>query len=163
MSFSYRRELVEKVQNIVWFPVVRRCRSTSSLHCRGLRYRPLPHHFSSRRRPYHVPKCSISYSVLSVKLIGAGFYVDALEAKWSKNYRMYSYVRDELPHLIAATFKECDPQRQGIFGHSMGGHGAIVIGLRNPQIFRSISALAPICNPMRCSWGKKVHHQSLWT
>uniref|UniRef100_F1LC26 S-formylglutathione hydrolase n=1 Tax=Ascaris suum TaxID=6253 RepID=F1LC26_ASCSU len=87
---------------------------------------------------------------------GAGFYVDALEAKWSKNYRMYSYVRDELPHLIAATFKECDPQRQGIFGHSMGGHGAIVIGLRNPQIFRSISAFAPICNPMRCSWGKKA-------
>uniref|UniRef100_A0A915CG50 S-formylglutathione hydrolase n=2 Tax=Parascaris univalens TaxID=6257 RepID=A0A915CG50_PARUN len=87
---------------------------------------------------------------------GAGFYVDALEPKWAKNYRMYSYVRDELPRLIAATFKECDPQRQGIFGHSMGGHGAIMIGLRNPQIFRSISAFAPICNPMRCAFGRKA-------
>ncbi|VDM48653.1 unnamed protein product [Toxocara canis] len=87
---------------------------------------------------------------------GAGFYVDAVEPKWCSNYRMYSYIRDELPRLITTTFKECDPQRQGIFGHSMGGHGAIVIGLRNPQTFRTISAFAPICNPMQCQWGKKA-------
>ncbi|VDK66631.1 unnamed protein product [Anisakis simplex] len=69
---------------------------------------------------------------------------------------MYSYITKELPKLINSTFKECDQQRQGIFGHSMGGHGAIMIALRNPTLFRSISAFAPICNPSKCPWGKKA-------
>src|SRR5690606_18715915 len=74
---------------------------------------------------------------------GAGFYVDATEAPWAAHYRMYSYVTQELPALIAAEFP-ADPARQGVTGHSMGGHGALVCALRNPQTFRSVSAFAPI-------------------
>uniref|UniRef100_A0A1I7VFG7 S-formylglutathione hydrolase n=1 Tax=Loa loa TaxID=7209 RepID=A0A1I7VFG7_LOALO len=87
---------------------------------------------------------------------GAGFYVDATEPKWSEHYRMYTYITDELPNIVRSNFVECDPHRWGIMGHSMGGHGAIVVGLRNPEKFLSISAFAPICNPMNCKWGRKA-------
>ncbi len=87
--------------------------------------------------------------------VGAGFYVDATEAPWSKHYRMYTYVTQELRALISAHFP-ADAARTGIFGHSMGGHGALVLGLRNPDIYRSISAFAPIAAPSQCPWGKKA-------
>jgi S-formylglutathione hydrolase len=86
---------------------------------------------------------------------GAGFYVDATQAPWSQNYRMYSYITQELPWLIAANFP-VDPARAGIFGHSMGGHGALVLALRNPKSYKSVSAFAPISSPMRCPWGEKA-------
>lgn len=86
---------------------------------------------------------------------GAGFYVDATQEPWSRNYRMYSYVTEELPCLIAANFP-VDPARVGIFGHSMGGHGALTLALRCPQIYKSVSAFAPISSPMRCPWGEKA-------
>lgn len=69
---------------------------------------------------------------------------------------MYSYITKEIPRLITENFPQCDKNKWGIFGHSMGGHGAIVIGLRNPDIFKSISAFAPICNPTKSQWGQKV-------
>lgn len=87
--------------------------------------------------------------------VGAGFYVDATTDPWSKHYRMYSYVTRELPAVIAASFPG-SPERQGIFGHSMGGHGALVCALRNPGQYRSLSAFAPICAPMQCPWGTKA-------
>jgi len=87
--------------------------------------------------------------------LGAGFYVDAVEPPWSAHYRMYSYVTRELPALVAEHFP-ADTSRQGIFGHSMGGHGALVCALRNPDRYRSLSAFAPIAAPMRCSWGRKA-------
>ncbi len=86
---------------------------------------------------------------------GAGFYVDATQIPWSKHYQMYSYVVDELPALIAAHFP-AQPERQGIFGHSMGGHGALVCALRNPQRYQSVSAFAPISAPIECAWGQKA-------
>jgi S-formylglutathione hydrolase len=86
---------------------------------------------------------------------GAGFYVDATQAPWERNFRMDSYVTRELPAAIAANFP-VDPQRTGIFGHSMGGHGALVLALRNPQQYRSVSAFAPIVSPMHCPWGEKA-------
>lgn len=86
---------------------------------------------------------------------GAGFYLDATQAPWSAHYRMYSYVTQELPWLITANFS-VDPSRVGIFGHSMGGHGALTLALRNPQIYKSVSAFAPIASPMRCPWGEKA-------
>ena len=87
--------------------------------------------------------------------VGAGFYVDATQEPWARHYKMYSYVTSELPALIEAHFP-ADPERQGIFGHSMGGHGALTIGLKNPQRYRSISAFAPIAAPMQCPWGQKA-------
>jgi S-formylglutathione hydrolase len=87
--------------------------------------------------------------------LGAGFYVDASEVPWARNYRMYSYVAAELPRLVAEQFP-VDAERVGIFGHSMGGHGALTIALKNPGHYRSLSALAPICSPMRCPWGEKA-------
>lgn len=86
---------------------------------------------------------------------GAGFYVDATEAPWSGMYRMYSYVTEELPALITAHFP-VDPGRTGIFGHSMGGHGALTIALKNPDTYASVSAFAPIVAPMQCPWGEKA-------
>jgi S-formylglutathione hydrolase len=86
---------------------------------------------------------------------GAGFYVDATELPWRSHYQMYSYVVRELPALIAEHFP-AQPERQGIFGHSMGGHGALVCALRNPEQYRSVSAFAPIAAPMRCPWGQKA-------
>ncbi|HEX6981118.1 MAG TPA: S-formylglutathione hydrolase [Alphaproteobacteria bacterium] len=85
---------------------------------------------------------------------GAGFYVDATQAPWSAHYRMYSYVTRELPAVIAAHFPVLH-DRQGIFGHSMGGHGALICALKNPALYRSVSAFAPIAAPMRCPWGQK--------
>ncbi|MET3792150.1 S-formylglutathione hydrolase [Aquamicrobium terrae] len=84
---------------------------------------------------------------------GAGFYVDATEAPYAKNYRMYSYVTGELPALVAAHFP-ADMGRQGIFGHSMGGHGALTIALRNPDRFASCSAFAPIVQPSTAGWSR---------
>jgi S-formylglutathione hydrolase len=87
--------------------------------------------------------------------VGAGFYVDATEEPWSRHYRMYSYVTEELPQLIDADFAT-DRQRVGIFGHSMGGHGALVMALKNPERYRSVSAFAPIAAPTTCPWGEKA-------
>ena len=87
---------------------------------------------------------------------GAGFYVDATQAPWAASFRMRSYVEDELPALIAAQFPMADMGRQGIMGHSMGGHGALTIALRNPDRFRSVSAFAPIVAPLQCAWGEKA-------
>ncbi len=86
---------------------------------------------------------------------GAGFYVDATEQPWAANYRMRSYIERELPDLIAQNFP-VDMNRQGITGHSMGGHGALTISLRNPGRFRSTSAFAPIVSPLHCPWGEKA-------
>jgi S-formylglutathione hydrolase len=86
---------------------------------------------------------------------GAGFYVDATEAPWAQHYRMRSYIEDELPALVAEAFP-ADMARQGITGHSMGGHGALTIALRNPGRFRSVSAFAPIVAPSQVPWGEKA-------
>jgi len=87
--------------------------------------------------------------------VGAGFYVDATQAPWSKHYRMYSYVVHELRQVIVGNFP-VRADRIGIFGHSMGGHGALTLALRNPDIYRSVSAFAPIAAPMQCPWGQKA-------
>ena len=87
--------------------------------------------------------------------LGAGFYVNAEQAPWSQHYRMYDYVVDELPALVAANLP-IDSDRAGIFGHSMGGHGALTIALKNPGRYRSASAFAPICSPINCPWGHKA-------
>ncbi|MBS0480705.1 MAG: S-formylglutathione hydrolase [Proteobacteria bacterium] len=86
---------------------------------------------------------------------GAGFYVDATQAPWAANYRMRSYIEQDLPALVAQQFP-ADMDRQGITGHSMGGHGALTISLRNPGRFRSTSAFSPIVSPMNCPWGDKA-------
>lgn len=86
---------------------------------------------------------------------GAGFYLDATEAPWRAGYRMYSYVSQELPALINENFP-VDASKAGIFGHSMGGHGALTIGIKNPSRFKTISAFAPICAPSQVPWGEKV-------
>ncbi len=86
---------------------------------------------------------------------GAGFYVDATEAPWASHYRMWSYVLEELPRVVASAFP-VDLERQGIMGHSMGGHGALTLALANPGRFRACSAFAPICAPSRVPWGEKV-------
>ena len=86
---------------------------------------------------------------------GAGFYVDATQEPWSANYRMWSYVTDELPKLVAAEFP-LDMDRQAITGHSMGGHGALTIALNHPDRFRSVSAFAPIVAPSQVPWGQKA-------
>lgn len=87
--------------------------------------------------------------------LGAGFYVDATVAPFAQHYRMYSYITDELPALIAENFP-ADMTRQSIMGHSMGGHGALTIALRNPDRFRAVSAFAPIVAPSRVPWGEKA-------
>ncbi len=86
---------------------------------------------------------------------GAGFYVDATQEPWSAQFRMRSYIEHELPALVAQHFP-VDMDRQGITGHSMGGHGALTIGLRNPDRFRSVSAFSPIVSPLNCPWGDKA-------
>lgn len=91
---------------------------------------------------------------------GAGFYVNATADPWAKHYHMYDYVVEELPALIAQFFP-ANPERQSICGHSMGGHGALVCGLRNRERYRSISAFAPIVAPTRCPWGHKVFSRYL--
>lgn len=94
---------------------------------------------------------------------GAGFYVDASVEPWARHYRMYEYVTRELPGILAGSLSSdmasdmtCDMDRLGIFGHSMGGHGALSIALKNPERFKSVSAFAPIVSPMRCPWGQKA-------
>jgi S-formylglutathione hydrolase len=86
---------------------------------------------------------------------GAGFYLDATAEPWARHYRMESYITQELRNIIVEQFP-ADPNRIGIFGHSMGGHGALTLALRYPELFRSVSAFAPICAPMRCPWGQKA-------
>lgn len=87
--------------------------------------------------------------------LAAGFYVDSTQAPWSQNYRMYSYVTKELPEIVAS-LGSGRADRQGIFGHSMGGHGALVCALRNRDRYVSVSAFAPISAPMQCPWGVKA-------
>ena len=87
--------------------------------------------------------------------LGAGFYVDATEAPWSRGYRMYSYITKELRADVAAALP-VDPTRAAIFGHSMGGHGALTIALKNPRDYKSVSAFAPIASSIRCPWGEKA-------
>lgn len=100
--------------------------------------------------------------------IGAGFYVDATEAPFAQHYRMRSYIVDELPSVISAHFP-ADMARQAIMGHSMGGHGALTISLRNPGRFKATSAFAPIVSPMNCPWGEKAlagylgDNKDMWT
>jgi S-formylglutathione hydrolase len=86
---------------------------------------------------------------------GAGFYLDATQAPWSQHFNMYTYVTAELPALIAKHFP-ADMTRESVFGHSMGGHGALTVALKNPQRYKSLSALAPICAPMRAAWTQKA-------
>lgn len=85
----------------------------------------------------------------------AGFYVNATTDLWKNNYNMYNYIVSEIPETLESNFN-ADMDRIAISGHSMGGHGALVIGLRNPEIFKSISAFSPICAPMQCPWGEKA-------
>ena len=87
--------------------------------------------------------------------LGAGFYVDATQEPWTGHYRMRSYLERELPALVAENLP-ADMSRQGITGHSMGGHGALTFGLRDPERFKAVSAFAPIASPMNCPWGEKA-------
>jgi len=86
---------------------------------------------------------------------GAGFYVDATQAPWSNYYHMYTYITQELPELIEAYFPVV-AGRKSVSGHSMGGHGALIVALKNLGAYRSVSAFAPVCAPMQCPWGKKA-------
>lgn len=85
---------------------------------------------------------------------GAGFYLDATEEPWASHFNMYSYIVEELPTLVEANFPVTS--QKSISGHSMGGHGAITIALKNPDSYRSVSAFSPICNPLNCPWGEKI-------
>lgn len=87
--------------------------------------------------------------------VGAGFYLDATQEPWRRRYRMFSYIVDELYPLVVELLR-LDPKRVGIMGHSMGGHGALVLALRRPDLFRSVSAFAPIASPVNCPWGHKA-------
>jgi S-formylglutathione hydrolase len=97
----------------------------------------------------------------------AGFYLDATQAPWAHSYRMESYIVHELPQLVAATLP-AKADASSIFGHSMGGHGALTLALRNPQLYKSVSAFSPIAAPMQCPWGQKAfanylgNDQSTW-
>lgn len=86
---------------------------------------------------------------------GAGFYVDATEAPWRPHFRMESYITQDLLQAVGAAFP-VDPARRGVCGHSMGGHGALTLALRHPDLFGAVSAFAPICSPTRCDWGRKA-------
>jgi S-formylglutathione hydrolase len=100
--------------------------------------------------------------------LGAGFYLNATQAPWSQHYNMADYILQDLSAAVIDNFP-ANRDRQGIFGHSMGGHGALTLGLRNPDTFTSISAFAPICSPLHCPWGQKAlgHYlgsdQSQWS
>jgi len=87
--------------------------------------------------------------------VGAGFYLDATQAPWAKHWRMESYITQELLPLVTSTLP-INPAKVGIFGHSMGGHGALTLALKHPGLFKSVSAFAPICAPAQCPWGKKA-------
>ncbi|MGI9309514.1 MAG: S-formylglutathione hydrolase, partial [Gammaproteobacteria bacterium] len=86
---------------------------------------------------------------------GAGFYLDAQQEPWATHFKMYSYIRDELPEVLEKNYP-VDLSRQGIAGHSMGGHGALTIALKNPDQYQSVSAFAPIVAPTQCPWGQKA-------
>ncbi|KAF2160421.1 hypothetical protein M409DRAFT_59905 [Zasmidium cellare ATCC 36951] len=86
----------------------------------------------------------------------AGFYIDATKEPWTKGYNMYSYITKELPEALFSHFEELDGNRVSITGHSMGGHGALTLYLRNPGKYKSVSAFAPISNPSKCPWGEKA-------
>ena len=87
---------------------------------------------------------------------GAGFYLDATASPWSNNYKMYSYITSELPKTVFAAFPQIDSSRVSISGHSMGGHGALSLYLKNPGMYKSCSAFAPITNPLKAPWGEKA-------
>ncbi len=87
---------------------------------------------------------------------GAGFYVDATADPWGKNYKMYSYITEELPKAVFGEFSQIDSSRVSLSGHSMGGHGALSLFLKNPGMYKSVSAFAPIANPLKCPWGEKA-------
>ncbi|KAH6681925.1 Alpha/Beta hydrolase protein [Halenospora varia] len=87
---------------------------------------------------------------------GAGFYINATQAPWSTNYKMESYITSELPKALYSSFPELDSSRVSITGHSMGGHGALTLFLKNPGMYKSVSAFAPIANPSLCPWGEKA-------
>jgi len=87
---------------------------------------------------------------------GAGFYIDATAEPWSKNYKMESYITSELPEALFSSFPELNSSRVSITGHSMGGHGALTLYLKNPGMYKSVSAFAPISNPINCPWGEKA-------
>ncbi|MDB2387395.1 S-formylglutathione hydrolase [Shewanella sp.] len=97
---------------------------------------------------------------------GAGFYVNATQAPWSEHYHMYDYITKELPALVESTFPVND--KRAIAGHSMGGHGALVIAMRNTEAYQSVSAFSPICHPIDCPWGQKAfkaylgHDSATW-
>jgi S-formylglutathione hydrolase len=93
---------------------------------------------------------------------GAGFYLDATQAPWARHFRMESYIVDELRALVVDRFG-ADPARLGLFGHSMGGHGALTLALRHPGVYRSLSAFAPIAAPAQCPWGEKAFSRYLGT
>ena len=100
--------------------------------------------------------------------LGAGFYLNATEAPWSAHYQMYDYVVTELPQVVAQACPQVDTSRAAVMGHSMGGHGALTIGLKNPDRYASFSAFSPIVAPTKCPWGKKAftHYlgedESMW-
>lgn len=87
---------------------------------------------------------------------GAGFYVDATASPWDKGYKMYTYITSEMPKALFETFPQLDDSRISISGHSMGGHGALSLFLKNPGMYKSCSAFAPIANPVQCPWGQKA-------
>lgn len=88
--------------------------------------------------------------------VGAGFYLDATQAPWAGHWRMESYITQELLPLVASALPPINANKVGIFGHSMGGHGALTLALRHPAVFKSVSAFAPICAPAQCPWGRKA-------
>jgi S-formylglutathione hydrolase len=88
--------------------------------------------------------------------LGAGFYVNATEAPWSTHYHMYDYVTKELPAVLKGSELPLDPDNSSIMGHSMGGHGALTIALKNPGVYKAVSAFSPICSPLHCPWGEKA-------
>nr|WP_307725808.1 S-formylglutathione hydrolase [Iodidimonas gelatinilytica] len=94
--------------------------------------------------------------------LGAGFYVDATESPWAQRYRMYRYIADELPQILPETLG-LNTKKMGISGHSMGGHGALIMHLKNPALFQTVSAFAPIVAPMQVPWGKKAFQAYLGT
>jgi S-formylglutathione hydrolase len=88
--------------------------------------------------------------------LGAGFYVNATQAPWSKHYHMYDYVTKELPQVLEHSDLPLDTANCSIMGHSMGGHGALTIAMKNPGVYKAVSAFSPICSPMNCPWGEKA-------
>ncbi|HWK54862.1 MAG TPA: S-formylglutathione hydrolase, partial [Hyphomicrobiales bacterium] len=88
--------------------------------------------------------------------LGAGFYVNATQAPWSEHYHMYDYVTKELPQVLEQSELPLDTANCSIMGHSMGGHGALTIALKNPGIYKAVSAFSPICSPLNCPWGEKA-------